>query len=80
MEDDCGAKVGCCLERPRLYSVDLEHMIANTKPEPRDLAIAMISEINHQARFDAEFDNGLFILGAVVGFKDVDMSTGEALK
>ena len=80
MEDDCGAKVGCCLERPRLYSVDSEYMTTDTKPEPGDLVIAMLSEINHPARFDAEFDKGFLILGVVVEFKDVDMSTVEVLK
>ena len=79
-EEDCEAKVGYFLERPRLYSVDSEYMTTDTKTGPGNLIIAMLSEINHPARFDAEFDKGFLILGAVVEFKGVYMSTVEVLK
>ena len=79
-EEDCEAKVGCYLEGPKLYSVDAEYMPASTISGPGDLVIAMLSEINRPARFDAEFGNGFLILGAVIGFKCVDMNTVEALK
>ena len=74
------AQVGCCLARPRLYSVDPEYMSVDSKPGPGDLVIANLGEINHPARFEPEFGKGFLILGAVVGFKGVDLSVVEVLK
>ena len=48
--------------------------------QDRETWSSRLNEINHPARFDAEFSNGFLILGVEVGFKGVDVSTVEAFK